>query len=292
MLEGYIVAVVSPFKNKKIDTSAFERYINYIINSGISGIVVCGSTGESLSLSNQEKVELVKIASEINRGKVKLIGGVIDPVTDNCVEFIKKTEEYVDYFLCICPFYIKPSQQQIHDHFKKLNDSTRRGIVLYNNPGRVGTSIGWDVFRKLCDLKNIIAVKECASDLSRFSLWRPMVKENFSFLTGNDDIACGALAMGASGIISVSANVAPGLCVDMYDAFRKNDIKKFGILRDTLAPLHELMFVEPSPAPVKYALSKLGFISDELREPLSSISAELRKKIDTLLERLEIFSNG
>jgi 4-hydroxy-tetrahydrodipicolinate synthase len=292
MLKGYTAAVVTPFKSEKIDMAAFKKYINYIINSGVSGIVVCGSTGESLSLSISERVELIKIASKINKGKIKLIGGVIDSATDNCTELLRKTEEYVDSFLCICPFYIKPSQQQIYDHFKKLNDSTKRGIILYNNPGRVGISIGWDAFRKLCDLNNIVAIKECASDLTRFSLWRPMVKENFLFLSGNDDIACGALAMGAHGVISVTANVTPGLCVGMYDAFRKNDIKKFGMLRDKLAPLHELMFAEPSPAPVKYALNKLELISDELRSPLSPITAELRRKIDVLMDKLEISTNG
>jgi 4-hydroxy-tetrahydrodipicolinate synthase len=292
MLEGYVVAVVTPFRNGKVDTSAFEKYINYIINSGISGIVVCGSTGESLSLSTQEKEELIKIASEINKKKVKLIGGVIDSVTDNCVEFLKRAEEYVDYFLCICPFYIKPSQEQIYGHFKRLNDSTGRGIILYNNPGRAGANIGWDIFKKLSDLKNITAVKECAPDLSRFSLWRPKVKENFSFLTGNDDTACGALAMGACGVISVTANIVPYLCVEMYNMFQKNDIKRFGMLRDKLAPLHELVFAEPSPAPVKYALSKFGIISNELREPLSPINVDLQRKIDILVDKLEISPNG
>ncbi|MDR2158276.1 MAG: 4-hydroxy-tetrahydrodipicolinate synthase [Holosporaceae bacterium] len=288
MLNGYIAAIITPFKSGKIDVDAFERYVNYISNSGISGIVVCGSTGESLSLSSEEKAELIKIASSICDGKIKLIGGIIDSVTDNCVEFIRKTEKYVDSFLCICPFYVKPSQRQIYDHFKKLNDSTSRGIILYNNPGRVGASIGLDIFKKLCDLKNIVGVKECASELSRFTLWRSEVKENFDFLTGNDDVAAAALAMGASGVISVTANVAPNFCVDMYNAFKRNNFEKFAILRDMLAPLHELMFAEPNPAPAKYALSKLGFLEEELRAPLSPISSELRKKIDDLMEKLEI----
>ncbi|MDR0631843.1 MAG: 4-hydroxy-tetrahydrodipicolinate synthase [Holosporaceae bacterium] len=288
MLGGYMVAVVTPFKNGKIDVAAFEKYIDHMVNSGVSGIVVCGSTGESLSLSMQEKTELMGIASSINNGRIRLIGGVISSTTDDCVELIKQTEKYVENFLCICPFYVKPSPQQIYYHFEKLSDATSRGIILYNNPGRVGVNINFDTFRKLCDLKNIVAVKECAPDLSRFSLWRSEVKEDFSFLIGNDDVACGALAMGARGVISVSANVAPILCVKMYNAFMQNNLEEFGVLRDSLAPLHELMFAEPSPAPTKYALSRLGIISNELRRPLLPIGVELQTKIDDLMCRLEL----
>jgi 4-hydroxy-tetrahydrodipicolinate synthase len=288
MLKGYIVAIVTPFKNGKIDVSALEKYIDYIANSGVSGIVVCGSTGESLSLSIQEKTEMARITSSINSGRTRVIGGVVNSTTDDCIELIKKTEKYVEDFLCICPFYVKPLPQQIYYHFEKLSNATSRGIILYNNPGRVGVNINFDTFRRLCDLENIVAIKECASDLSRFSLWRSVVREGFSFLTGNDDVACGALAMGARGVISVSANIAPVLCVKMYDTFVQNDLEKFGILRDSLAPLHELMFREPSPAPVKYALSRLKIISNELRGPLLPIGAELQAQIDDLMDKLEL----
>ncbi|MDR0677554.1 MAG: 4-hydroxy-tetrahydrodipicolinate synthase [Holosporaceae bacterium] len=288
MLSGYISAVITPFKNNEVDLVAFEKYISYLINSGISGIVVCGSTGESLSLSFEEKVKLLKIAFEINNGKTKIIGGIIDSSTNNCLELMKKTEKYVDNFLCICPFYVKPSQQQIYEHFKRLSENTSKGIIIYNNPQRVGTDIGFDTFQKLCAIKNIVAIKECSNILSRFSLWRKDVKEEFSFLSGNDDTACAALAMGANGIISVTANIAPTLSSKMYKAFFQNSIEKFCILRDILAPLHELMFAEPSPAPLKYALSRAGLIANELRNPLSQISPDLQKKIDNFMEKQEI----
>jgi 4-hydroxy-tetrahydrodipicolinate synthase len=280
MLNGYIAAVVTPFKDGRVDIRAFEKYVYHLIGSGISGMVVCGSTGESLSLSDEEKIELIRSAAAVNRGKITLIGGAIYPTTDGCLEFIGKTKEYVNAFLCSCPFYIKPSQQQIYDFFKKLNDSTSRGIIIYNNPGRVGADIGVDVFRKLCELENIIGIKECSYDLSRFAVWRLSTKKKFGFLSGNDNTACAALAMGASGVISVSANIAPELCTRMYNAFKQNNLESFSVLRDTLMPLHELMFAEPSPAPVKYALSKLGLISNELRAPLAPISSELQSGID------------
>ncbi len=286
MINGYIAAVVTPFKNGKLDIKSFEKYIDYIVHSGVSGMVVVGSTGESLSLSMAEKVELVKVASRINQGKIKLLAGTIDASTDNCVEMIKSTEKDVDGYLCICPFYIKPSQEQIYNHFKTLSNATSRDIVLYNNPGRVGTSIGLETFKKSCALKNVVAIKECAGDLSRFTLWRSEVKDSFVFLTGNDDSACGALAMGADGVVSVSANVAPELCAKMYTAFKNNDTERLNILRDTLAPLHSLMFAEPSPAPAKYALSRLGYMSEELRAPLAPISQDLRNSIDMFLEKV------
>ncbi|MDR1334339.1 MAG: 4-hydroxy-tetrahydrodipicolinate synthase [Holosporaceae bacterium] len=286
MLNGYIAAAVTPFKNGKVDFRAFEKYMYYLIGSGISGVVVCGSTGESLSLSDEEKIELIKTAAAVNRGKIKLISGAIYPTTEGCLEFIGKAKEYVDNFLCTCPFYIRPSQQQIYNFFKQLNDSTSRGIIVYNNPSRVGVDLGFEVFQKLSELKNIVAVKECSSDLSRFSAWRLSIKKKFNFLTGNDETACAALAMGAEGVISVSANVAPELCCRMYNAFRQNNFEGFSVLRDTLTPLHDLMFAESSPASVKYALSKLGFISNELRAPLSPISLELQEKIDLVIKGL------
>lgn len=286
MFRGYISAVVTPFKNGQVDFEAFEKYISWLSNSGVSGIVVCGSTGESLSLSIQEQADLIKAASKVISKKIKLIGGVICSSTDTCLKLMRNSEEYVDGFLCICPFYIKPSQEQIVSHFSKLNANTSKPIILYNNPKRVGTSIEKEAFDSLVRLENILAIKECSCDLSRFTLWRKGITKDFDFLTGNDDSAFGALAMGAVGVISVSANVCPQLCVSAYNSFMKGDMQRFSQLRDILATLHSLMFAEPSPAPAKYALSRLGLMSAEVREPLTPISVDLQKRIDEFLKRI------
>ena len=288
MIGGYIAAVVTPFNDGKIDIEAFERYISFLSNSKISGIVVCGSTGEALSLSLEEKIQLISTAQKITSGKINLFAGVIDSATHTCIDFIKKTEELVDGFLCICPFYIKPSQNQIYDHFKALSEATGKNIILYNNPGRVGTSIDFSTLKKLSSQKNIVAVKECTSDLSVFTTWRTAVKEDFAFLSGNDDTACAALAMGANGVISVTANIAPELCATLYSAIKQSNFERFCVIRDALEPLHKLMFTEPSPAPVKYALSKLGLIKEELRMPLSPISNGLKTKIDKAMRDLNL----
>ena len=287
MFRGYIAAVVTPFKDGKVDFESFGRHIEWLSNSGISGIVVCGSTGESLSLTLQEQKDLIQFASEIVSKKIKLIGGVISPSTAVCLNLMKNSEEYVDGFLCICPFYIKPSQEQIVSHFSKLNANTLKPIILYNNPKRVGTSIERKAFDFLTKLENVVAIKECSCDLSRFALWRKDLTKDFDFLTGNDDSAFGALAMGAVGVISVSANVCPQLCVSAYDFFVHGDMEAFSRHRDVLAELNYLMFAEPSPAPAKYALSRLGLMSAEVREPLTPISVDLQKKIDQFLDRIK-----
>lgn len=284
MFRGYIAAVVTPFKDGKVDFESFGRHIEWLSNSGISGIVVCGSTGESLSLTSQEQKNLIQFASKIVSKKIKLIGGVISPSTEVCLKLMKNSEEYVDGFLCICPPYIKPTQTQIVAHFSKLDAETAKPIILYNNPSRVGTTIEREAFDSLVKLENIVAIKECAHDLSRFTLWRKDLNRDFDFLTGNDDSAFGALAMGAVGVISVSANVCPRLCVSAYNAFMRGDMTAFAKYRDALASLHSLMFAEPSPAPAKYALRRLEIIaSEEVREPLTSISDGLRRKIDEFL---------
>ncbi len=286
MFRGYVSAVVTPFKNGQVDFEAFEKYISWLSDSGIAGVVVCGSTGESLSLSIQEQADLIKTANKVISKKIKLIGGVICSSTDTCLKLMSNSEEYVDGFLCICPFYIKPSQEQIVSHFSKLNANTSKPIILYNNPKRVGTSIEKKAFDSLVRLENILAIKECSCDLSRFTLWRKGLTKDFDFLTGNDDSAFGALAMGAVGVISVSANVCPQLCVSAYNSFMRGDIESFSHFRDALAELHSLMFAEPSPAPAKYALSRLGLMSTEVREPLTPISVDLQKRIDEFLNRI------
>jgi 4-hydroxy-tetrahydrodipicolinate synthase len=286
MLNGYLPAVVTPFKEGEVDLAAFERYAARLVNSGVSAIVVCGSTGESLTLSSDEKIQLVKTAASVSNGKVKIIAGIIETNTASAVSAIKSIENFVDAFLCICPFYIKPSQEQIYNHFKTLSESTKRNIILYNNPGRVGTSIALDTLKRLGKVANIIGIKECTSDLSVFTTWRACMNSGFLFFSGNDDTACSAIAAGAAGVISVSANIAPEACTRMYASFIQGNNERFGVLRDLLAPLHQLMFEEPTPGPVKYALSKFGLIKNELRMPLSPVTKALEEKIDALLKEL------
>ncbi|MDR1375733.1 MAG: 4-hydroxy-tetrahydrodipicolinate synthase [Holosporaceae bacterium] len=288
MLSGYIAAVVTPFKNGKLDLPSFEKYINHVMSQGVSGVVICGSTGESLALSLQEKIELLRVAYEVIDGKIEIICGVIEPITLNCLELMEKAEKFSDYFLCISPFYVKASGDQIFHHFKILSESTDKEIIIYNNPERAGIDIDFDMLQKLCNLKNIVAIKECSTNLSKYAPKYMHLKEKFSFLAGNDELVCAALAMGASGAISVSANVAANLCLKMYKSFQQKDLERFGVLRDVLAPLHELIFTEPSPASIKYLLSKFGFMQNELRAPLTPISKALEARIDAYIAKIDL----
>jgi 4-hydroxy-tetrahydrodipicolinate synthase len=286
MVKGYIPAVVTPFRDGKLDFESFEKYVCHIVhNSGISGIVVCGSTGESLSLSMDEKVELIRRAHDVCSGAVKVIAGVISPITEDCKMFMKSVENVSDGFLCICPFYIKPSQEQIYNHFRALSNCVGKPIILYNNPGRVGTHIGIGTYKKLAEIDNIIATKECDPDITAFSRLKQEVGDRLLILSGNDDTAGEALTLGASGVISVTAGVAPKMCSKMFNAFAQGDMAEFTRIRDLLSPLHSLLFAEPSPAPVKYALSKMGFIQNELRMPLSTIGNELQRMIDAFIDK-------
>lgn len=289
MFTGYIPAVVTPFKGKDVDIEAFEKYINWLITIGVNGVVVCGSTGESISLNNEEKKVLVEKAVEISSGRIPVIAGIITAVTDDAIKQARMYEKAgADALLCVCPYYVKPTQEGLLNHFTKLHETTILPIILYNNPGRTAIDIKVDTLRKLAALKRVVALKEASNDLSRFLCWRQHVKENFSFLSGNDDTFCGALALGAHGVISVTCNVVPEICVDLYKAWMDKNFIRFNNLRDKLMNIHGLMFAEPSPAPSKYALSLRGVIGEEVREPLLPLSQELKNKIKFELEKLGV----
>ncbi len=288
MFCGYLAAVVTPFRDYNVDFPAFEKYIDFLINSGISGIVVCGTTGESTALSHDEKCLLIKKAAELTSGRVKLVAGVMEPITETCCNYVREFEKYVDGFLCICPYYLRPSQDQLYEHFKCISENTESEIIIYNIPHRTGVTLSFDTFKRLCKLKNISGIKDCTGNLAVFTTWRREIGESVSFLSGNDDTGCAALAMGASGVISVSANVVPKMCAEMYNSFREADLRRFCELRDALAPIHDLMFAEPSPGPAKYALSKLGLMKNELRRPLSVISGETQREIDAAMRKLQL----
>ncbi|MDR1362198.1 MAG: 4-hydroxy-tetrahydrodipicolinate synthase [Holosporaceae bacterium] len=283
MLRGYWAAAVTPFNNGALDFGALEKYMAHVADSGVSGVVVGGSTGEALSLSLDEKIQLVSSASKAINGKIKVVAGVLEATTDGCLALMRSLEKYVDGFLCLCPYFLRASQEQIHQHLRKLSASTSRSIIIYNNPARTGSSVEFSTLLELTKLANVVGIKECSRDISVFTSWRLELKNDFAIFCGDDATAAGALALGAAGVISVSANVLPKTCIKLYNALQDSDVKTFARLRDALYPFHELMFAAPSPSPVKYALAQMGYMSEEVRAPLSPISRELSRGIDALL---------
>lgn len=289
MFKGYIPAVVSPFNGSDVDICAFEKYINWLVESGVSGVVVCGSTGESISLSQAERMQLVRKAVEVANSRIPVIAGVISAITEDCVEQAQEFERCgADALLCVCPFYLKPTQDAIYNHFYKIHESVSIPMILYNNPGRTACDLKLDTLRKLSALPRIVGLKEASPDVARFLTWRPHLKADFSLLSGNDDTFCGSLALGAHGTISVTANVIPDICAALYKAWEDRDIEKFSRLRDKIADLHDLMFIEPSPGPVKYALSLMGIMAEDVRSPVETISDTSKAKIKQKLLELGV----
>ncbi len=288
-LKGYIPAIVTPFSGNSVDLQSFKKYVHWLVESGVNGIVVCGSTGESINLSFEEKRQLVSTAVDVVNNRVPVIGGIITSTTDEAVKLAKMYEmENVDGLLCVCPYYVKPTQEGVYTHIKYVHESTTLPIILYNNPGRTAFDLSVDTLRKLASLERVVGLKEASSDLSRFLCWRQHVKSDFRFLSGNDDTFCGSLALGAHGTISVTCNVVPDICRDLFAAWENRDFDKFVVLRDKIMNLHNLLFAEPSPAPTKYALSLMGVMKEDVRLPLLPLTDVTKNKIKYELEKLSL----
>ena len=288
MFSGSIPALVTPFRDGAFDEAAFRKLVDWQIANGSSGLVPCGTTGENSTLSNAEHHRVIEVCVEQAAGRVPVIAGCGSNDTMNALlhmNFSKKCGAQAA--LCVAPYYNRPSQAGIIAHFSYLAEHNDLPIVLYNVPGRTVTDI---LPETVCELAKrypdkIVAIKDASGDLSRVTDHRMGIGKSFCQLSGDDELALPANAAGAVGCISVTANVAPRLCADFQAACAANDLEKARELNDKLYPLHYAMFSDASPAPVKYALSRVfEGLTDELRLPLVPASAEARAKVDAALE--------
>ncbi|MBF9152623.1 4-hydroxy-tetrahydrodipicolinate synthase [Novosphingobium jiangmenense] len=288
MFSGSIPALVTPFRDGAFDEKAFRRLVDWQIENGSSGLVPCGTTGEASTLSNAEHHRVIEVCVEQAAGRVPVIAGCGSNDTMNALlhmNFSKKCGAQAA--LCVAPYYNRPSQAGIIAHFSYLAEHNELPIVLYNVPGRTVTDI---LPETVCELakrypEKIIGIKDASGDLSRVTDHRMGIGKHFCQLSGDDELALPANAAGSVGCISVTANVAPKLCAEFQAACAANDLEKARELNDKLYPLHYAMFSDASPAPVKYALSRVfEGIGDELRLPLVPASAEARAKVDAALE--------
>jgi 4-hydroxy-tetrahydrodipicolinate synthase len=269
MFQGYWAAVVTPFRHDRIDVAAFERYIVTLVEAGIRGVVVGGSTGEALSLTREERLQLIKAATHVAENRVPVAAGVITATTHEAVQQAKEAEQAgAVALLVVSPFYVKPSSEGLYEHFRAIHEATSLPIIVYNNPGRTGVDIDLNTLKRMTQLPRIAALKEASPQISRVLSWKKSLRTDFAFLSGNDDTVPAFLAMGGQGAISVTANVAPRLCTELYNAWTNADLETFTRIRNQLAPVHETLFVAPNPCPTKYALSVMGLIRDEVRAPL------------------------
>lgn len=270
---GSFTAMVTPFKNGALDEAAFRALVNWQIAEGTHGLVPVGTTGESPTLSHDEHNKVVEWCIEEAKGRVPVVAGAGSNSTREAVELARHAEKAgADAVLVVTPYYNKPTQEGMYQHFKAINDAIGIPIILYNIPGRSIVDLSNDTMKRLFELKNIAGVKDATSNLVRLSQQRAMVGTDFNQLSGDDGTALGYMAQGGHGCISVSSNVAPRLCAEFQNACLKGDFVTALSYNDKLMPLHIGLFVEASPAPTKYAMSLLGKCRDESRLPIVPLS--------------------
>lgn len=280
MFKGSFVALITPFRNGKVDEAAFVKLVEWQIEQGTHGLVPCGTTGESPTLSHDEHKRVVKLCIEAARGRVPVIAGA---GSNNTVEAIELTafakDAGADAVLSVTGYYNKPSQEGIYRHFKAVNDAVDIPIILYNIPGRTIVDISLETMTRLFELKNVVGVKDATANIARVSLQRQAMGPEFCQLSGEDGTALAFNAHGGVGCISVTANIAPKLCAEFQEATLAGDYAKALQIQDRLMPLHNSLFIDPNPAPVKYGASLLGLCENEIRLPLVTASAPVQDKV-------------
>lgn len=281
MFKGSIPALITPFKNGEIDWPAFDNFVEWHIEQGSHALVPCGTTGESPTLSHDEHKDLVKRCVEITNKRVPVIAGTGSNSTREAIDFTQDAKSVgADAALIVTPYYNKPTQKGLYEHYKKIAQSVELPIVIYNIPGRCIIDMSVETMAELAKLPNIIGVKDATNDLARPLETRHAISSDFCQLSGEDGTAAGFLAQGGHGCISVVANIAPALSAQMHEAWQKKDIENFEMIRDLLGPLSRALFVESSPAPVKYAAHVLGLCENEVRSPLVQASEHAQKAVE------------
>ncbi len=289
MFKGSIPALITPFKNGEVDWASFENLIEWQIEQGSHAVVPTGTTGESPTLSHEEHMAIVERCVQVVNKRIPVIAGTGSNSTREAIDLTQAAKDAgADAALIVTPYYNKPSQEGIYMHFKAIHDAVALPIVLYNIPGRSIVDISLDTMTRLAKLPHIVGVKDATSDLSRVPALKEKVGNDFVQLSGDDATAAGFYAQGGHGCISVVANIAPAMSASMYEAWIARDIDLFEKLRDALAPLARDLFCECSPAPTKYAASKLKLCDEEVRLPVLPATKEARKLIDAALKHAGI----
>ena len=289
MFFGSIPAVITPFKNHNVDYDSLDVIINQLINNGSNGLVPCGTTGESPTLSHDEHKTIIEETIRISNKRVPIIAGTGSNNTAEAIDFTKHAEDSgANAALVVTPYYNKPTQQGLFAHFEKIAKSVKIPIIIYNIPGRSVVDMSIETMIKLSKIDNIVGVKDATNDLFRPLLTIANMKSDFCFLSGEDGTALAFLAQGGHGCISVTANIAPKLCSELQKAWREKDIQKAQEFNLKLAKLHNSLFVESSPGPVKYAASLIGLCNSETRLPLVEITEKTKNEVFNCLKDLSL----
>ena len=289
MFKGSITALVTPFKNNQLDEDSYEKFIEFQISNGTNGIVPGGTTGESPTLEYFEHKKIIEIAVKVSNGRIPVIAGTGSNSTKEAIELTKFAENAkADAALIVTPYYNKPTQEGLYQHYKAINDNCGIPIIIYNIPGRSVVDMSVDTMARLFELKNIVGVKDATGDLDRATAQKNKMGNEFIMLTGNDENAYEFNKRGGVGCISVSSNVAPKMCSE-FQKFSNNgndiEAKK---LFDQLLELHHVMFVESNPVPAKYSLSLLKLMQEDVRLPLVTATEDSKNKIRNILKKTSI----
>ena len=277
---GSFTALVTPFSNGSVDEQAFRGLVDWQIAEGTDGLVPVGTTGESPTLSHDEHRKVVEWCVEQVKGRVPVIAGAGSNSTSEAVELARHAQECgASAVLVVTPYYNKPTQEGLYRHFKAINDAVGIPIIIYNIPARSVIDMSVDTMARLFELEHVAGVKDATANVVRVSLQRAAMGADFNQLSGEDASALGFMAHGGHGCISVTSNVAPRLCAEFQDACLRGEYAAALKLQDKLMPLHTALFIETSPAPVKYALSVLGKCSDTLRLPMVPVGEKTKAKV-------------
>ena len=288
MFKGSIVALITPFKNNVLDQEKYAHLIHHHITNGTKGVVPAGTTGESPTLNNDEHKKVIEIAVKECGGKIPVIAGTGSNSTEEAIELsIHAEKSGADSLLIVTPYYNKPTQEGLYQHYKSINDKVGIPIIIYNIPPRSVVDMSVDTMARLFELKNIAGVKDATADLNRVDEQLKKMGKEFIQLSGEDGTALEFNLRGGVGCISVTANVAPKLCSEFQDAsLSKNNSKlilKAKQINEKLMPLHKALFIESNPSPVKYAASLLNLSTDEVRLPLVKVTEETKKIVKSAM---------
>ncbi len=285
MFKGSYVALITPFSNGAVDKEAFKAFVDWQIAEGTHGLVPVGTTGESPTLSHEEHDDVVGMCIEVTAGRVPVIAGAGSNSTAEALRLTQHAKDAgADGALIVTPYYNKPTQDGLYRHYATIAEAVDIPIIIYNIPGRSIVDMSVQTMAKLAEIPNIVGVKDATSDLTRPMLTSQHIKGEFTQLSGEDATIVPFLAGGGHGCISVTANIAPRLCADLHNAWRARDLDTVMDLQARLMPVHQAMFCESSPGPVKYAAELLGKCSAETRLPLCEIAESSKQTVRSALQ--------
>jgi 4-hydroxy-tetrahydrodipicolinate synthase len=278
--KGVMPALVTPFRDGKVDEAAFVALVERAIAAGVHGLVPVGTTGETATLSHEEHRRVVELCVGAAKGRVPVIAGAGSNSTEEAIELVRHAKATgADAALVVTPYYVRPSQEGLFLHYKAINDAVELPVFVYNVPGRSGVDISNDTLARLAQLPNIVGVKDATGDLARASQQRIMCGPEWVMLSGDDPTALGYMAHGGHGVISVTANVAPEACAGFMNACLQGAWETALYYQDRLINLHKGLFLDSSPAPTKFALAELGLCTEDVRLPIAPCNPAVRPQI-------------